>query len=41
VSKHLELDGSFSPEIAGCAEGEFFDGMHPRASCMEHILKGK
>jgi hypothetical protein len=35
----VEIIGSYNPNIAQCDKGEFFDGMHPKASCMLKILK--
>ena len=26
--------GSYDPALVGCGEGEFYDGMHPKPSCM-------
>ena len=34
----LRLLGSYDPNKVGCLEQEFFDGMHPRGSCMAKAL---
>jgi peptidoglycan/LPS O-acetylase OafA/YrhL len=34
----LRLLGSYDPNKVGCLEREFFDGMHPRGSCMAKAL---
>jgi peptidoglycan/LPS O-acetylase OafA/YrhL len=31
--------GSYNPELVGCQSYEFFDGMHPKESCMSRILE--
>lgn len=40
ISKKLNIQivGSYDPEKAGCERNEFFDGMHPRASCVEKFF---
>lgn len=40
ISKKLNIQivGSYDPKKAGCERNEFFDGMHPRASCIEKFL---
>lgn len=35
---NVELLGSYDPEVAGCAPDEFYDGMHPKESCMEKVF---
>lgn len=32
--------GSYDPAVAGCREEEFYDGQHPRESCVDHIFRG-
>ncbi|MCR2746954.1 acyltransferase family protein [Limnobacter parvus] len=34
----IKIIGSYNPETVGCTSEEFFDGMHPKDSCIEKIL---
>lgn len=34
------LIGSFDPQQNSCEEHEFYDGMHPKESCMLKVLRG-
>lgn len=34
----VKLVGSYDPRNAGCGQEEFFDGMHPKDSCIEKIF---
>ncbi|HUP88519.1 MAG TPA: acyltransferase [Longimicrobiales bacterium] len=34
----IHIVGSYDPSIVGCDSGEFFDGMHPKDSCMKKVL---
>jgi peptidoglycan/LPS O-acetylase OafA/YrhL len=34
----VPLLGSYSPVLANCMENEFYDGMHPKESCMRKVL---
>ncbi|RZK16610.1 MAG: hypothetical protein EOO43_14305 [Flavobacterium sp.] len=31
--------GSYDPQIAGCEESEFFDGVHPKKTCVRKIME--
>ena len=35
---NLKIIGSFNPQKIGCNKNEFFDGMHPKDSCMKKII---
>ncbi|WP_050463149.1 hypothetical protein [Herbaspirillum autotrophicum] len=35
---HVQLIGSFDPKIANCQQSEFFDGMHPKATCIQRMF---
>ena len=37
--KHILVLGSYDPNDLGCAETEFFDGMHPKLSCITKIFQ--
>ena len=37
---NIEILGSYDNVIADCHANEFYDGMHPRPSCIKKILKG-
>ena len=34
----VRIIGSYDPDAVGCGEDEFFDGMHPKATCMAKVL---
>lgn len=34
----ISIVGSYSGDIVGCTENEFYDGMHPTTSCMRRIF---
>lgn len=34
----VNIIGSYNPKLSNCAAEEFYDGMHPRESCMTKIL---
>jgi hypothetical protein len=34
----ISVIGSFRPELAGCLPGEFYDFMHPMASCLARFM---
>ena len=34
----VEIVGSYDPAVANCSEAEFFDGMHPRNTCMRSVI---
>ena len=34
----LSLRGSWDPSVNGCADIDFFDGLHPRESCVSKVL---
>jgi hypothetical protein len=34
----VEILGSYNPKTAGCNSSEFYDGMHPKESCMRKIV---
>ena len=40
LSKELnvEIVGSYNPLKVGCNEYEFYDGMHPKDSCMDKVV---
>ncbi len=40
ISKNsgVKVIGSYNPLKCGCDDDEFFDGMHPKDSCMEKIV---
>lgn len=35
-----EVLGSYDPLFSGCESGEFYDGMHPKSSCMIRVVSG-
>lgn len=35
----IPIIGSYNPEQIGCSSCEFYDGMHPKSSCMSKIVK--
>jgi peptidoglycan/LPS O-acetylase OafA/YrhL len=35
------LVGSYDPDLVGCIERDFFDGMHPTEKCMGKVLEAK
>ncbi|MBL0209053.1 MAG: hypothetical protein IPP84_14245 [Propionivibrio sp.] len=37
---NIQIFGSYDPDRASCTEDEFFDGMHPKASCLTKIFTG-
>ena len=37
---NIEIIGSYDPNTFGCQSDEFFDGMHPKSSCMGKIFNG-
>jgi hypothetical protein len=37
----IPLLGSFNPADCGCSDADFYDGMHPRESCVRKILGDK
>ena len=36
----VTIIGSYDPQKVGCAEADFYDGMHPKDICMERVLSG-
>jgi hypothetical protein len=36
--QHVIVAGSYDPEIAGCSESDFYDALHAKHGCVEHIL---
>jgi hypothetical protein len=36
----VQIVGSYDPAVVGCSKFEFFDGMHPKGSCMKKVLLG-
>ena len=34
----IQIVGSYDPSALGCSDFEFFDGMHPKDSCMEKVI---
>ncbi|MCC6242660.1 MAG: acyltransferase [Gemmatimonadaceae bacterium] len=34
----IEVIGSYDPSRIGCAKDEFFDGMHPRETCLRKVV---
>jgi len=34
----IQVIGSYDPEKVGCINSEFYDGMHPKSSCMRKIM---
>ena len=36
----VNVIGSYNPRLVGCEESEFYDGMHPKSSCMERLFLG-
>lgn len=34
----IQIIGSYDPNRVGCNSSEFYDGMHPRSSCMDKVL---
>lgn len=39
AKKHIDVVGSYDPTRLGCREDEFFDGVHPKDSCMDRIFR--
>jgi hypothetical protein len=37
-SKGIRVLGSYNPAACGCAESEFYDGSHPKETCIEKIF---
>jgi hypothetical protein len=37
---NIKIIGSYNPAINSCAASEFYDGIHPKGSCVKKILKG-
>ena len=35
---NIDIIGSYDPNAFGCQKNEFFDGMHPKPSCMKKIF---
>lgn len=35
---HVRIVGSYDSDLIGCSEEEFYDGMHPKESCMRKVL---
>ena len=35
---NVSIIGSYDPEVVGCSSDEFYDGMHPKDSCMNKIV---
>lgn len=35
----IKILGSYNPQITGCEWNEFYDGMHPKESCMEKVFE--
>ena len=35
----VEVIGSYNANAIGCLEADFYDGMHPKAACMEKLLE--
>jgi peptidoglycan/LPS O-acetylase OafA/YrhL len=41
-AKHsVEIIGSYDPDAVGCKESEFFDGLHPKDTCMARLFKNR
>ena len=38
---NIEIIGSYDPAQIGCDEYEFYDGMHPKPSCMAKVFNGR
>src|SRR5579862_3105289 len=38
-SAGVEIIGSYDPAKVGCNSNDFYDGMHPKATCMERVLR--
>lgn len=38
---NVKLIGSYDPKVAGCGADEFYDGMHPKDSCMEKVFASR
>ena len=38
---NIEIIGSYDPVQIGCDENEFYDGMHPKSSCMTAVFNGR
>lgn len=38
---NIEIIGSYDPVQIGCDENEFYDGMHPKPSCMAKVFNGR
>jgi hypothetical protein len=36
--KSIQIIGSYNPNNCGCSENDFFDGMHPKDSCINNII---
>jgi hypothetical protein len=34
----VQIVGSYNPAQVGCNKFEFYDGMHPKESCMKKLL---
>ena len=34
----IDIIGSYDAELVGCIENEFYDGMHPKGSCMRKLF---
>ena len=35
---NVEIIGSYNPSNVGCNKSEFYDGMHPKDSCMQKVI---
>lgn len=35
----IKVVGSYNPGVVGCEPFDFYDGMHPKASCMKKVLR--
>lgn len=38
VSLDVPVLGSYNPAVIGCSDNEFYDGMHPKDSCMDKVM---
>lgn len=36
----VRVVGSYNPAAVGCSVADFYDGMHPKESCMKKVLRG-
>lgn len=36
---NVKIIGSYNPKIVGCTSVDFYDGMHPKDTCMKKVLK--